>query len=63
MDSYLRGFPKENIEQIGKEVYERNLESLPATKVSDLVTTYFFQGIVIGAFISIILAIILRRTT
>jgi len=63
MMAYLKTFPPENIEQIGKETYERNLNGLPATNLADLVKTYFFQGTIIGFFISIILSVILRRTT
>jgi len=63
MTTYLKGFPPEDIERIGKEVYERNLEQLPATNIATLAfTTYLFQGLVIGFFISIILSVILRKT-
>ena len=58
---YLKTFPKEDIERIGKEVYERNLNALPATNISDLAKTYFVQGSVIGFFVSIIVSVILRR--
>ncbi len=58
---YLKTFPPEDIERIGKETYERNLASLPATNMSTLAITYFIQGLVIGFFISIILSVILRR--
>ena len=63
MTLYLKSFPKENIEQIGKDIYERNLSLLPATNLADLVMTYFVQGIVIGSFVSIILSVIMRKTT
>jgi uncharacterized membrane-anchored protein YitT (DUF2179 family) len=61
MTAYLKTFPKEDIERIGKDIYERNLEQLPATNISKLVITYFFQGIAIGFFVSIILSVIMRR--
>jgi hypothetical protein len=61
MMDYLRTFPKEDIERIGKAVYDQNLELLPATDIKDLVVTYFGQGITIGFFVSIILSVILRR--
>jgi hypothetical protein len=59
--AYLRSFPKEDIDRIGKEIYDRNLMALPATNISDLIQTYFMQGIVIGFFVNIILSVILRR--
>ena len=59
--TYLQSFPKEDIDRIGKEVYERNLRELPATNVLDLVQTYLMQGIVVGVFVSIIVSVILRR--
>lgn len=61
MTAYLKTFPKEDIDRIGKEVYDRNLEQLPATNSSILAFTYFMQGLVIGFFVSIILSAILRK--
>ena len=61
MTNYLMTFPPDAIEGIGKEIYERNLELLPATNAMDLMETYFIQGIVIGFFVSIILSAILRK--
>jgi len=59
--AYLKTFPPEIVKQIGKEVYESNLNALPATNISGLVETYFAQGIAIGFFVSIILSVILRK--
>jgi len=61
LTAYLNTFPKEVIDQIGKDVFERNLKELPATHISTLVQTHFAQGLVIGFFISIILSVILRK--
>ncbi len=58
---YLKTFPKEDIERIGKEIYQRNLDALPATNIVTLASTYFVQGSVIGFFVSIIVSVILRR--
>ena len=58
---YLKSFPQEDIDRIGKEIYERNLLALPATNIFDLIQTYFMQGIVIGFFVNIVLSVILRR--
>lgn len=58
---YLKSFPKEDIDKIGKEIYERNLRELPATNISGLAGTYFVQGLILGFFVNIILSVILRR--
>ncbi len=59
--AYVKSFPPEDIERIGKEIYERNLSALPATNILDLTQTYFAQGLIIGFFVNIILSVILRR--
>ena len=56
----LRALPPDIVERIGKEVYERNLELLPATNGLDLAFLYFTQSFLISFFISIILSVILR---
>lgn len=61
LTTYLRSFPQEDIDRIGKEIYDRNLRELPATNVFDLVQTYFMQGIIIGFFVTTILSVTLRR--
>lgn len=57
----LKTFPKETIDQIGKDVYDKNMAMLPTTKGSDLALLYFIQCFGIGLFVSIILSVILRR--
>ncbi|HEY9487393.1 MAG TPA: DUF4199 domain-containing protein, partial [Chryseosolibacter sp.] len=57
----LKSLPSQVIEQIGREVYERNLGLLPATSASDLGLLYFLQSFMISLFISIILSVTLRR--
>jgi hypothetical protein len=57
----LKTYPKETIERIGKDVYEKNLAMLPNTTAGDLAMLYFVQCFGIGLFISIILSVILRR--
>jgi hypothetical protein len=49
------------IEQLGKEVYERNLNGLPATNASDLALDYFVKSFIVSFFLSIIISVILRR--
>jgi hypothetical protein len=61
MTDRLKALPPETINQIGKEVYDRNLADLPSTNVFDLASLYFWQSFMIGLFISIILSVILRR--
>jgi hypothetical protein len=61
--TYLKTFPPEAIEQIGKDIYESNLRALPATNLYAMIETYFMKGMLIGLFISVILSVILRRTT
>jgi hypothetical protein len=51
----------EVIEQIGKDVYERNLSTLPSTNAIGLAQQHTWQSYFISLFISIILAVILRR--
>jgi hypothetical protein len=59
--AYVKAFSKEDIERVGKEIYERNLAELPSTNISGLTVTYFVHGLVIGFFVNIILSVILRR--
>ena len=58
---YIKSFPKEDIERIGRQTYDRNLQALPATNIYDLAQTYFIQGMAIGFFVNIILSVTLRR--
>ncbi len=58
---YLKTYPKEDIERIGKEIYQRNFEHLPATNIAELARKYFSQGSIIGFFVSIIISVILRQ--
>lgn len=57
----LKSLPPDVVSQIGKDVYDRNVEILPTTNAFDLALLYFMQSFLIGAFISIILSVILRR--
>jgi hypothetical protein len=56
-----KAMPKEVIDQIGKDVYDRNLSTLPATNEFDMSLKYFGQCLIIGTVISIILSVVLRR--
>lgn len=57
----IKSIPPEVVERIGKNVYDRNLEMLPTTTISDLIMLYAVQSLIIGFFISMILSVILRR--
>ncbi|AYB29775.1 DUF4199 domain-containing protein [Chryseolinea soli] len=61
MTAYLKGFPKEEIDRIGKKIYESNLNTLPTTNIWQLTQTYILQGLIIGFFVNIIVSVILRR--
>src|SRR5690606_5535617 len=61
MTRYLQDFSPEDIESIGRDVYDRNVSLLPATNSRMLAISYFGQGILIGLFVTIILSVILRK--
>ena len=61
MTEYLKTFPKEDIERIGKDAYQRNLETLPSTNGKQIAASYFIQSMVIGFFVTIILSVTLRK--
>ena len=57
MKSYSPG----EIEKMGKEIFNSNLEKLPATNAYDIGWPYFFGSLRNSLFLSIILSVILRR--
>lgn len=57
----IQNLPPETVEQIGKDVLERNLSALPSTTLSNLAGLYAWQSFVIGFFISVIISVIVRR--
>lgn len=61
MTDYLKTFPKEDIERIGKDAYQRNLDTLPSTNGKQIAASYFIQSMVIGFFVTIILSVSLRK--
>lgn len=61
LTAYLKSFPPEQIEQIGKDVYDRNLALLPSTNITDLTISFLAKGALIGLFVCIIVATILRK--
>ena len=61
MTEYLKTFPPEDIERIGKDVFESNLNGLSDTNGKQIAGKYFIQSVMIGFFVSIILSVILRK--
>lgn len=61
LTTYLKTFPEDQINQIGKEVFERNLALLPSTNITELTIGFFVKGAFIGLFVCIIVATILRK--
>lgn len=61
MTIYLKNFDEFDIERIGREPYERNLMSLPATNNLQLASTYYIQGTILGFFLTIIFSVIMRK--
>jgi hypothetical protein len=59
--AYVKGFSQEDIDRLGKDVYERNLLALPDTNILRLAFTYFVQGLVLGFFVNIVLSVVVRR--
>jgi len=51
------------IKQMGEENFERNLLALQSTNGPERALVYFLQSLWIGFFISIIISIVLRKTT
>lgn len=58
----IKSLPAETVQQIGKEVFDRNLNALPATDAADLASLYFSQSLMIGFFLNIIMSVFLRKT-
>jgi len=58
---YVKGFSQEDIDTLGKEIYDRNLAALPSTNITTLAFTYFIHGLVLGFFVNILLSVIVRR--
>ena len=61
MTDYLNTFSPEDIERIGKDVFDSNVAALPATNAKQIAGKYFMQSVMIGFFVSIILSVILRK--
>jgi hypothetical protein len=57
----VNNFPKEVVEQIGKENLKIILRELPATTSYDLARKYLGQSYAISFFVSVILSVILRK--
>lgn len=53
--------PKEELERVGKEDFERNLVALSHTNGFNMAALHFKQSLIIGFFVSIIITIVLRK--
>ena len=56
-----RSFPEEDIERIGRSVYEQGLLELKNADGRFMAWRYFVQSFIISFFISIIISVVLRR--
>ena len=59
--AYFQGFPKEDIEAIGKDNFERNLQGIRSTNIAQIAQDYFMKGLIIGLPVSIIMSVITRK--
>jgi hypothetical protein len=59
--AFLKSFDQADIDRLGKVEFERNLAALPSTNILLLALTYFRNGLVLGFFVNIIMAVIVRR--
>jgi len=57
----VQAFTDEDINRIGRDVYEAGIASLKQADAYFLATRYFEQSVIISFFISIIISVILRR--
>lgn len=57
----VSAFADEDIDQIGRDVYEAGIASLKEADAYFLATRYFVQSFIISFFLSIIISVILRR--
>lgn len=61
MTNRLNAYPKEEIDRIGKAVFDSTLVQLKSVSAGDIARLYFSRSIALGLFVSIILSVILRR--
>jgi hypothetical protein len=57
----IQAFADEDIDRIGRNVYESGIASLKEADASFLAIRYFWQSFIISFFLSIIISVILRR--
>lgn len=57
----VKAFSADDIDRIGREVYEEGVKSLQEADAAFLASRYFVQSMIISFFISIIISVILRR--
>lgn len=57
----LKAMPQEEIDKVGKEMFDRIVAQTPGVDAMYLAQAYFGQGVVIGLFVSVIMSAILRK--
>lgn len=57
----VKAFPEEEIDRIGRDVFEAGITALKEANAYFLATRYLTQSFIISFFISIIISVILRR--
>jgi hypothetical protein len=57
----VKAFSSDDIERIGRDVYDQGIQSLKEADAKFLATRYFTQSFIISFFLSIIISVILRR--
>lgn len=57
----VKAFSPDDIERIGRAVYEEGIKSLKQADGHFLATRYLYQSLIISFFLSIIISVILRR--
>lgn len=60
-EEQIRAFPSEEIDRIGRDVFESGIEALKRADAYFLATRYLTQSFIISFFISIIISVVLRR--
>ena len=57
----IKMFPQQEMERLGKDVYEEGIKSLQSADAEFLATRYFTQSFILSFFLSVIISVILRR--
>jgi len=61
LEEQMEVFRKQIEESVGTEAYQQQLAKLPGTTALDLAADYFLKSLIIGLFLTIVIAVILRK--